>query len=287
MVSFQYKYLGFAAMSAAAFAVASCATPQSEAGQSSAAKTHANCTQTFSPAYAPPTKIGGSGRIIQVPGAIECPTDVKVEIKKAGAASPGAKIREARFTSTPPGAVVAVYGLKDDPRKILPKICKTPCSQNLDAKKSWRATALMADGTNEDLPVPFHPLDETGMGIDFTTEAPFQVTLNTLDAVPLNAANSVYQKGVEPLKLVPPVAPRNAGKSGRCTIAFDITDKGVPTNIRAKTCSDNVYRNSSLKMIASTSYAPKLRNGVAVGITGVEQSSVFQLLDRGGKVLPE
>ena len=234
MAFFQYKYLGFAAMSAAAFAFASCATPQSDTGQSSAAK-----------------------------------------------------IREARFTSTPPGAVVAIYGLKDDPRKILPKICKTPCSQNLDSNKSWRATALMADGTNEDLPVTFHPLDKTGMGIDFTTEAPFQVVLNTLEAVPLNTENSMYVKSVAPIRRIPRAGPLDAGKSGRCTMIYDITAKGIPTNIRTKSCSDNLFMNSGLKMIAGWSFEPRLRNGAAVGVTGVEQKTVFQILGRDGKTLPE
>ena len=90
----------------------------------------------------------------------------------------------------------------------------------------------------------------------------------------------------EPLVRMPPMFPWNANESGHCEMVFDVDSKGVTNNIQAAYCSNSIFAKSSIEAVEKWKYAPKINNGQAVNIEGIETRITFKLSDECGNTIP-
>ena len=197
-------------------------------------------------------------------------------------------MREVKFTSLPSGAIVTVHRTGDF--ADTPGGCTTPCSMQLDARQPWTGIAQMpGDRANkgEFIPIAFPPKDPEGINVHFTRAQPINITLNALSAETFDRSEVVIDKDAKPLVATIAVMPPGATKSGHCNMIFDVTPKGVPTNIQAENCTDKVFRSASFSSIAKWYFNPRLKAGKAVGIAGVEKKVSFKLVGTDGKVIAE
>jgi len=68
---------------------------------------------------------------------------------------------------------------------------------------------------------------------------------------------------------------------------FDVTPKGIPTNIQVRSCTDKVFRAASYSSITKWYFNPRLKDKKPVGVAGVEKKVSFKLVGSDGKVLAE
>lgn len=95
-----------------------------------------------------------------------------------------------------------------------------------------------------------------------------------------------YQEA-KPIFRVPGPMPPGAGKSGHCTLIFDVIETGSVSNIRTKSCSDAVFEAASVKAIRKWVYSPKIVNGEPVITPNVEQTMRYIMHNSKGEKLPE
>lgn len=247
------------------------------------------CKPSYTQVYQPPLKLGGAGRVIQVPSSQKCKIDFTKQAlnsKKSKNASP--LMREVKFTSLPSGAIVTVHRTGDF--ADTPGGCTTPCSMQLDARQPWTGIVQMAgerSNKGEFIPIAFPPKDSKGVNVHFTRTAPMNISLNALSAEVYDRGEAVLDKKAKPLVTGIAIMPPEATKSGRCNMVFDVTPTGIPTNIQAESCTDKVFRAASFVSIAKWYFNPRLKSGKAVGIAGVEKKVSFRLVGSDGKVLAE
>ena len=247
------------------------------------------CKPSYTQVYQPPLKLGGAGRVIQVPSGQKCeidPSKQALNSKKLKDQSP--LMREVKFTSLPSGAIVTVHRTGDF--ADTPGGCTTPCSMQLDAKQPWTGIAQMAGAQSnkgEFIPIAFPLKDPKGVNVHFTRTAPMNITLNALSAEGYDRREAVIDKDAKPLVSSIAAMPPGATKSGHCNMVFDVTPKGIPTNIQATSCTDKVFRAAGYSSVAKWYFNPRMKEGKAVGIAGVERKLSFKLVGSDGKMLAE
>ncbi|NNE57099.1 MAG: energy transducer TonB [Hellea sp.] len=98
---------------------------------------------------------------------------------------------------------------------------------------------------------------------------------------------TVSDRDAQPLVRIPGQMPPKAEKSGHCRMRFDVGTDGAPFNIDAYSCTDRVFERESVKATSKFKYRPKIVEGVAVNMTGVETKITYRLLDDRGRIIPE
>ncbi len=244
------------------------------------------CKPKYTQVYQPPLKLGGSGRVIQIPSGQTCEPIARKETKAEAAAY----IRQAKFTSLPNGAIIVVH--KQDKDFTPLGGCTTPCTMDLDYRGRYIGIAQMSgaqETKGEFIPVAFPPKDEQGVAVHFTRTSPSSVTLSALSAPDFSVAagNAVKDKEAKALVQIAGFMPKGVTKSGHCQMRFDVTQQGIPTNMQAASCTDNIFRAPSLTALAKWSYNPRLKDGNPVGIIGVETKMSYKLVGSNGKVMAE
>lgn len=97
----------------------------------------------------------------------------------------------------------------------------------------------------------------------------------------------VNDRDAQPVVRIPPVMPPRAQKSGHCTLRFDVSAQGQPFNITATHCSERLFERPSIKAVERWTYRPKIVNGQAKAMRGVQDKIVFELRDERGQKIPE
>lgn len=90
-----------------------------------------------------------------------------------------------------------------------------------------------------------------------------------------------------PCARMPPSMPHKARRSGHCMVEFDIRSNGIPVNVNASQCSDEVFKEASEFAIQWWVYKPKIDRGIAVDRIGVQSKMKFNLTDKDGNIIPE
>ena len=95
-----------------------------------------------------------------------------------------------------------------------------------------------------------------------------------------NISFSVSDRDAQPLVRIEPQYPVRAaerGVEGSCTVSFDVTPDGTPTNIRILDCDSSLFERSSIRAVERWRYNPKIVDGQAVARSGVVTQFDFEL----------
>ena len=90
----------------------------------------------------------------------------------------------------------------------------------------------------------------------------------------------VSDRDAQPLVRIPPQYPPRAaerGLEGHCTMSFDVTPDGTPTNIVATECTSSLFERTSVRAVERWRYEPKIQEGTAVWRRGVVTRIDYQL----------
>ena len=101
------------------------------------------------------------------------------------------------------------------------------------------------------------------------------------------ASFTIPDRTAEPILRVSPQMPGRAEKSGHCKMRFNVNAQGAPYNVQAISCSQSLFERSSIKATQKFKYRPKIVDGVATNMTGVETLIQYQLSDSSGRMIPE
>lgn len=92
----------------------------------------------------------------------------------------------------------------------------------------------------------------------------------------------VSDRDAQPIVRIPPIYPPRAaerGLEGDCLMVFDVGPDGTPVNIQAKACSNDTFREASLRAVEQWRYSPKVIDGQTVARSGVETRISYVLTD--------
>lgn len=82
-----------------------------------------------------------------------------------------------------------------------------------------------------------------------------------------------------------PIIPAKTVTRGHCTLKFDVTPEGFTRNVEALTCTDPIFKNTSIATLRLWRYYPKKIDGQAVAQTGLTEDIKFILSDGKGNRL--
>jgi len=94
-------------------------------------------------------------------------------------------------------------------------------------------------------------------------------------------------RDVQPLVRMEPLMPRRAEKSGHCQMRFNVNPQGAPYDVKAVYCTQRVFERNSIKATLNFKYRPKIIDGRAVNMTGVETKLTYSLFDENGRLILE
>lgn len=97
----------------------------------------------------------------------------------------------------------------------------------------------------------------------------------------------VSDKNADPLVRIAPIMPPRADRSGHCKVRFDVSAEGAPYNVTATYCTQTLFERATIKSVQKWKYSPKIRNGLPVAMTGVENRVTYRLEDERGNIIPE
>ena len=97
----------------------------------------------------------------------------------------------------------------------------------------------------------------------------------------------VSNRNVQPLVRVAPIMPPRAKTSGHCKVRFNVSAEGAPYDVTATYCTSSIFERSTVKSVQKWKYNPKIVNGRAVAMIGVENKVSYRLTDERGNVIPE
>ena len=101
---------------------------------------------------------------------------------------------------------------------------------------------------------------------------------------------SVTDKNIQPINRFAPMMPNRfleGNYSGHCKVRFDVSAEGSPFNVTTTSCTNSILERPTVKSVQKWRFLPKVQNGRAVAMQGVENRVTFQLLDERGELLPE
>jgi len=86
--------------------------------------------------------------------------------------------------------------------------------------------------------------------------------------------------------LAPASMPAGATASGKCDMSFDVDTQGATKNIKAKSCTDEIFYLPSVRSIQKSSFVAATKAGQPVIRKSVRRPVQFNLLDGSGAQLP-
>lgn len=90
----------------------------------------------------------------------------------------------------------------------------------------------------------------------------------------------VSDRDAQPLVRIPPQYPPRAaerGIEGRCSVEFDVTPDGNPTNVRILSCTNSVFERETIRAVERWRYEPRVQDGVAQWRRGVQTQFDYNL----------
>jgi len=118
-----------------------------------------------------------------------------------------------------------------------------------------------------------------------TKLAEVDIDLKTLKIAQTKSLN--IDTNYQPLVRIPPIMPNRAQRSGHCKVRFDVSPQGLPFNVEAVFCSENLFARNTIKSVQQWKYRPKSQGGQALTVKGVENIVRFRLTDERGNIIPE
>jgi periplasmic protein TonB len=67
------------------------------------------------------------------------------------------------------------------------------------------------------------------------------------------------------------------GLEGYCTVEFTVTEIGTTEDIKVADCPETVFASASIKAASKFKYKPRVVDGVAVKVPGVQNRFIFEL----------
>ncbi len=107
---------------------------------------------------------------------------------------------------------------------------------------------------------------------------------------PLPSPADKADRDAQPLVRIPPIfsqAALQGNKSGHCVLKFDVSKVGTPKNIRVGYCTDERFRDSSIRSLEKWKYNPAIRDQKAVERKDVVTNIRYVIQDSCGTILPE
>lgn len=107
---------------------------------------------------------------------------------------------------------------------------------------------------------------------------------------PTPAPANKADRDAQPLVRIPPIfsqAALQGNKSGHCVLKFDVSKVGTPKNIRVGYCTDERFRDSSIRSLEKWKYNPAIRDQKAVERKDVVTNIRYVIQDSCGTILPE
>lgn len=98
---------------------------------------------------------------------------------------------------------------------------------------------------------------------------------------------TVSDREVQPLVRISPIMPPRAEKSGHCNVRFNVSAEGAPFDVATTYCTQSVFERATIKSVQRWKFNPKIVNGRAVAMRGVENKVTYRLTDERGKLIPE
>jgi protein TonB len=120
-------------------------------------------------------------------------------------------------------------------------------------------------------------------------DAPSEDVRTTMGALPdFDAPNltgdqvsfDVSDRDAQPLVRIEPQYPPRAaerGVEGNCTVQFDVTPDGQPTNISIVSCTSTLFQAATIRAVERWRYEPRIEGGNAVWRRGVQTRLDYQL----------
>ncbi|KPP83233.1 MAG: outer membrane transport energization protein TonB [Oceanicaulis sp. HLUCCA04] len=90
----------------------------------------------------------------------------------------------------------------------------------------------------------------------------------------------VSDRDAQPLVRIPPQYPPRAaerGLEGQCSVQFDVSPDGNPTNVSILTCSNSVFERETIRAVERWRYEPRVEDGVAQWRRGVQTQFDYNL----------
>ncbi|MEO1323155.1 MAG: energy transducer TonB [Pseudomonadota bacterium] len=109
--------------------------------------------------------------------------------------------------------------------------------------------------------------------------APADYGAADLDSIKPVRASAITVRDLQPLTPPVPVYPRAAidrGLEGTCEVHLDVSIRGEPINVAAD-CSDRSFERAAKKAVEKVKFAPQIRDGLPVMVTGVIYPLEFQI----------
>jgi len=109
--------------------------------------------------------------------------------------------------------------------------------------------------------------------------APAEYPMGEPDLIKPQPAAIDRDRNMRPLTPPVPTYPTKAatnGIEGTCEVHLSVTPKGEPFNVDA-ICTDRVFERSAEKAIKKVRFAPKIRDGKSVTVTGVVYPLEFRM----------
>lgn len=96
------------------------------------------------------------------------------------------------------------------------------------------------------------------------------------------ASNGTFSADGNPVPLVRiepvyPARPAERGLEGQCMMIFDITPQGTTANVRALSCSNTGFEQSSINAVRRWRYSPQVENGQPTTFRGATTQLVYRL----------
>ncbi|MEM9573370.1 MAG: energy transducer TonB [Pseudomonadota bacterium] len=91
--------------------------------------------------------------------------------------------------------------------------------------------------------------------------------------------NTIQKRHLLPIMPPVPVYPRPAisrNLEGYCEVSFSVSIRGEPFGIQAD-CTDRVFKSAAIKAVKKVKFAPQIRDGLPVTVTGVVYPLEFRL----------
>ncbi|MCC5995657.1 MAG: energy transducer TonB [Oceanicaulis sp.] len=90
----------------------------------------------------------------------------------------------------------------------------------------------------------------------------------------------VSDRDAQPLVRIEPQYPMRAqerGLEGQCTVEFDVTPDGQPTNISIVNCTSSLFQSATIRAVERWRYEPRIEGGNAVWRRGVRTTLVYNI----------
>lgn len=92
-------------------------------------------------------------------------------------------------------------------------------------------------------------------------------------------ATSVIDRNILPITPPVPTYPAraaNSGLEGDCNVYLNVSVRGEPFDIRAE-CTDRVFERAAMRAVQKVKFAPQIRDGLPVTVTGVVYPLEFRM----------